>query len=131
MSRAVVTLRTADDTRIAKVWIDRAPAGTRVEFKAPKRSLDQNSKMWAMLTDVAMQVPWHGLKLTTEDWKLIFLDGLKRELRIVPNLDGDGFVQLGRSSSDLTKEEMTDLLELIAAWGAKHGVRFRDESEAA
>jgi len=131
VSRAVVTLRTADDTRIAKVWIDRAPAGTRVEFKAPKRSLDQNSKMWAMLTDVAMQVPWHGLKLTTEDWKLIFLDGLKRELRIVPNLDGDGFVQLGRSSSDLTKEEMTDLLELIAAWGAKHGVRFRDESEAA
>ena len=131
MSRAVVTLRTDEDRGIAKTWIGRAPAGTRVEFKAPKRSIDQNSKMWAMLTDVAMQVPWHGLKLTTEDWKLIFLDGLKRELRIVPNLDGDGFVQLGRSSSDLTKEEMANLLELIAAWGTKHSVRFRDESEAA
>ena len=47
-----------------------------------------------------------------------FLDGLKRELRVVPNLDGTSFVNLGRSSSDLTKQEMSDLIELIAAFGA-------------
>ena len=28
---------------------------TRVEFKGPKRTLDQNSRMWAMLTDVSRQ----------------------------------------------------------------------------
>jgi hypothetical protein len=59
--------------------------------------------MWAMLTEVASQVDYHGTKLTPDDWKLIFLDGLKREMRIVPNLDGNGFVNLGRSSSDLSK----------------------------
>ena len=56
---------------------------------------------------------------------------LKRELRMVPNLDGNGFVQLGRSSSDLTKDEMSGLLALIHAFGAQHGVLFNDERIAA
>jgi hypothetical protein len=99
---------------------------TRVIFKTSKRTLPQNDRMWAMLTDVASQVPWHGLKLDTEDWKLLFLDALKRELRMVPNLDGNGFVPLGRSSSDLTIEEMTDMIELIFKFGAEHGVIFHE-----
>ncbi len=82
--------------------------------------------MWACLTEVADQVTHHGLKLTTEDWKLIFIDALKRENRIAPNLEGTGFVSLGRSTSDLSKEEMTDMIELILAFGAKHGVVFKD-----
>ena len=85
-----------------------------------------------MLSDIAAQLPWHGIKLRADDWKLLFLDALKRELRMVPNLDGTGFVNLGRSSSDLSKGEMSDLMELIAAFGAEHGVKFNDpEQEAA
>ena len=84
-----------------------------------------------MLTEVSQQVPWHGVRLDPADWKLVFLDALKRELRMVPNLEGNGFVQLGRSSSDLTKEEMSGLLELIAAFGARQGVKFKDEAQAA
>jgi hypothetical protein len=106
--------------------MSRVPFGTRVEFKAAQRSTDQNSRMWAMLTEVARQLPWHGQKLRADDWKMIFLDALKRELRIVPNIDGTGFVNLGRSSSDLSKAEMSDLMELIAAFGASHGVVFHD-----
>jgi hypothetical protein len=83
--------------------------------------------MWAALTDVATQIKWHGLKLSTEDWKLIFLDALKRELRMVPNLDGSGFVNLGRSSSDLSKAEMADLIEVIHQFGANHGVSFHGD----
>jgi hypothetical protein len=69
--------------------------------------------MWSMLTDIARELPWHGIKLKPDDWKLVFLDALKRETRMVPNLDGNGFVNLGRSSSDLSKSEMSDLIELI------------------
>jgi hypothetical protein len=83
--------------------------------------------MWVMLTDIASQLEWHGHKLSTNDWKLLFLDALKREARAVPNLDGNGFVSLGRSSSDLSKQEMGDLLDLIAEFGARHGVVFGDE----
>lgn len=126
MSRALIILNTAADRQKASAWAAKAPWGTRIEWKASKRTLPQNDRMWAMLTDVASQVPYHGLKLTPDDWKLIFLDALKREVRIVPNLDGTGFVNLGRSSSDLSKSEMTDLIELMFAFGAKHGVVFHE-----
>ena len=129
MSRALVIIGSERDRQRVAAWAVRAPWNTRVEFKAPKRTTDQNAKMWAMLTEVATQVPWHGLKLTPDDWKLIFLDALKREVRMVPNLDGNGFVSLGRSSSDLSKGEMGDLLELIHAFGARHSVVFRDAPE--
>jgi hypothetical protein len=132
VSRATVILATKAERARAHAWIERAPMNTRLEFKAPKRSLPQNDAMWAALTDVARAVPWHGLKLTPDDWKLIFLDALKREARMAPNLDGTGFVNLGRSSSDLSREEMSDLLELIRAFGASHGVQFAgDEKERA
>jgi hypothetical protein len=126
MSRATLVLVSDAIRARAHAWIDRAPRETRVEFKAPKRTLPQNARMWAMLTDISVQVAWHGVRLTPDDWKLIFLDGLKTELRLVPNLHGNGFTNLGRSSSDLSKEEMGDLMELIAAFGADHGVIFHD-----
>lgn len=126
MTRAVVILDSQNNRIRARDWCARAPFGTRVEFKRAKRSLPQNARMWAMLTDVASQITWHGQKLTPDDFKLIFLDALKREVRIVPAIDGRGFVNLGRSSSDLSKQEMGDLMELIAAFGAEHGVRFKE-----
>lgn len=106
-------------------------AGTRVELKEAKRTDDQNAKMWSMLTEVSQQLLWHGVKLSTEDWKLVFLDALKREVRMVPNIDGNGFVNLGRSSSDLSKAEFSDLIEIIFAFGAKHGVVFAEDRAAA
>jgi len=130
MSRALITIHGTADRERACRWIALAPFGTRVEFKAVKRSVDQNSRMWAMLTDVATQLRWHGQMLRADDWKLVMLDALKRELRVVPNIDGNGFVNLGRSSSDLSKSEMSELIELIAAFGAKHGVVFHDPTDA-
>ena len=131
MSRATLVLNNPDVRARAQNWCARAPAGTRVEFKASKRTIPQNAMFWSMVTDVATQLKWHGLRLSAEDWRLIFLDALKRETRIVPNLDGNGFVNLGRSSSDLSKQEMTDLIELIRAFGANHGVTFIDQRAAA
>lgn len=130
MSRATLVLDRPETRAKARAWVSKAPFGTRLTFQASKRSLPQNAYMWAMLTDIAQQVPWHGVTLTADDWKLIFLDALKAELRIVPNLNGDGFVNLGRSSSDLSKGEMTDLVELIRAWSAEHGVLFHWEQAA-
>jgi len=131
MSRATLIIASTAQRLQAIAWINKAPWNTRVEFKAPKRTLPQNDRMWAMLTDVARQVPWHGVRLTPDDWKLIFLDGLKQELRLVPNINGNGFVNLGRSSSDLSKGEMGDLMALIEAFGAEHGVTFHDQAAVA
>ena len=126
MSRAVLTLNNAEARDKLARWAVKLPDGTRVELKSPRRSLDQNALLWSLLSQVAAQVDWYGVKLSSEDWKLMFLDGLKRELRVVPNLDGNGFVNLGRSSSDLTVAEMTNLIELVFAFGAERGVVFRE-----
>lgn len=129
MSRAVIILRSAADRSLAIRWINAVPDGARVEFKKPRRTIPQNDRMWAMLTDLATQVPYNGLRLTPDDFKLIFLDALKREVRMVPNLDGNGMVSLGRSSSDLSVEEMSDLFILMEKFGAEHGVIFGDEKQ--
>lgn len=131
MSRYFITLRSSADRARAMKVITAAPHGTRIEVKAAKRSLPQNDLMWAALTEVATQLPWHGQKLRPDDWKLIFLDALKREAHLVPNIDGSGFVNLGTSSSDLSKQEMSDLIELIHEFGARHGVRFADDQAEA
>jgi hypothetical protein len=131
MSRYLITVHNDTDRQRAAKWAMAAKEGMRITYKEAKRTDDQNSKFWAMLSEVAAQVPWHGIKLSTDDWRFIFLDALKRELRTVPNIDGNGFVNLGRSSSDLSKSEMSDLIELIHLFGANHGVVFKDsETEA-
>ncbi|TNE58587.1 MAG: NinB family protein [Sphingomonadales bacterium] len=111
--------------------IQRAPLGFVVTAKRNKRSIPQNSRMWALLTIIAREVPWHGMRLSPEDWKIIFLSALGHEMRMVPNLDGNGFVSLGRSSSALSKEEMSDLMELIAAFAAERGVDLAGRKEEA
>ncbi len=128
MTRATLILTSQSQKQRAISWIDKAPVNTRLTFNSPKRTLDQNDKMWAMLTDVAEQCLHHGLKLKPDDWKNLFLDALERELRMVPNLSGDGFVALNRSSSNLSKGEMSDMIELLYAYGAKHGVIWGDEA---
>jgi len=124
-NRALITLQDRDDRNRAITWINKAPPGSRVEFKAPTRSLDQNSLLWQRLTEVSMQVVWHGQKLKPGDWKDIFTASL-RKARVVPGIDPGSFVLLGLHTSDMSKEEMGNLLDLIDAFGAEHGVTFRD-----
>lgn len=128
MSRATLILNSELVRAKALRWINGVPPGTRVEFKAPKRTLPQNDKMWAMLTEISEQVVYHGVKLAPDDWKLLFLDALKREVRTVPNLDGNGIVSLGRSSSDLSREEFAGLIEIITEWGVRNGVTFTEKT---
>lgn len=96
-----------------------------VEIRPERRSSEQNARMWAMLTEVSQQVEWYGKKLSAEDWKHVFSASLRR-LDVVPNLDGTGFVALGMSTSQMTKREFSDLMELIASFGAERGVKFSD-----
>jgi len=107
-------------------WIMAAPHGMRVEFREPKRSDEQNRKLWASLNDVSKQVEWYGTKLPPEDWKDMFTASL-RKARLVPGIDAGTFVPLGMRTSDMTKKEMSDLLELIMAFGAERGVTFHDD----
>jgi hypothetical protein len=134
MSRVTLILTNRETRERACAWIMKAPVNTRVELKESKRSVPQNDLMHAALTDIARQLPWSGVKLGKDDWKLVLLDYFWRlrgeSLRLVPNIGGTGFVPLsGRSSSDLAKEEMAEFIDLIHAFGAEHGVQFSDSDQ--
>lgn len=101
-------------------------AGTRltIEVKKSTRSIEQNSRLWALLSDVSKQVDWYGRKLSPEEWKHVFTAALKKQ-DVVPGIDG-GFVVMALSTSKMTKGEMTELQDLIEAFGAQQGVRFAE-----
>jgi hypothetical protein len=131
MSRALITIRgKTDRDRVAR-WAAQAPFGTRVEFKEVKRSLPQNDRMWAMLTDIATQKEHCGRKYTPEIWKCLLMHAWGREVKFIPALDGEGVVPMVYRSSDLSKAEMTELIEFLFSWGAQNGVVFKDDEERA
>jgi hypothetical protein len=126
MSRALLILHGDAIRQRAASWIYKAKPGTRVEFKEPKRTTEQNSRFWAMLTDVASQVEHCGRKYSPDAWKILFMHACGREVQFIPALDNKTFIPWGQSSSDLSKSEMSELMEFIAAWGAERGVVFQD-----
>ena len=94
------------------------------EYK-PTRSIDQNDKLNAMCADVARQVDWHGMKLSKDDFRHMFVASYRKEQRVVPGIDG-GFVVLGSSSKKLNVAECSDVIELISAFGVEHNVIWGD-----
>lgn len=99
-----------------------------VSIQEMTRTLEQNARMWATLTDISEQVVWHGLKLTPEEWKHVFTATLKGQ-KTVPNLDGTGFIILGQSTRTMSKKEFSNLLELAYAFGAEQGVKWSETAK--
>lgn len=126
MGRALIVIHSKADRDRAALWAQQAEPGTRVEWKAAKRTLPQNDKLWAMLTDISRQVVWHGQKLSPSDWKDVFTASVRCS-RVVPGIDPGTFVVLGLHTSDLSKDEFSDLLELMNAFAAERGVKFGDD----
>ena len=116
--------------RRAQDAIAAAPDGWVVRISEPTRSLEQNARLWALLSDVSEQVDWYGKRLTPEDWKHVFSSSLRR-LEVVPNLEGNGFVALGLSTSRMTKRELGDLMTLIEAFGAEREVIWSEPERIA
>lgn len=92
-----------------------------------RRTLDQNAKLWPMLQDVARHVEWYGQRLSKEDWKEMFTASLRKQ-RAVPGIDG-GFVILGTSTRRMNKQEFSELIELIYAFGAEHDVVWSEPAK--
>ena len=96
-----------------------------VTIKPETRSSAQNRRMWVLLQALADQVVWHGQKLSASEWKDACSAALKRQ-RVIPGLEGSGFVVLGTSTSTMSRAEMGDLQDFIEAFGTQHNVDFGD-----
>lgn len=110
--------------------IRKAPADAVVNIREATRNLDQNAKMWAMLSDVARAKP-EGRQWTTDTWKAAFLHSLGHQVQFAEGLDGSGPFPVGFRSSRLTKRQMADLITVIYEYGDRHGVQWSDPREQA
>lgn len=52
---------------------------------------------------------------------------LGHETEFILSLDNKTFLPLGQSSSDLSKSEMSALLDFIASWAAQNGVELHQK----
>jgi len=100
-----------------------------LEIKDATKSRHQEEKYHAMIGEVAKQAQHLGAKWDAESWKRLLVDqfcknnGLKTGA-VIPNLSGDGIVQLGMQTRNFTKEQASEFVEWLFAWGAEHGVTY-------
>ena len=112
---------------LAHRWVDKMPLGWILEVREPGRNNDQNAAFHTAVRDVQKQVEWHGKHWTEEAWKQYFLTSLVIMHQMLPEVmphETSAPVLIHPASSKLTKGEMSDLIELVYEFGARHGVTF-------
>jgi hypothetical protein len=122
-----IILRGQSQRDFAKLLIDKAPDDAVIAIKPASRSSDQNSKMWAMLSDVSRSKP-NGLVHTPEVWKALFMHSCGHQVQFENGLDGEPF-PIGFQSSRLNKAQMAELIEWIYAYGSQGGILWSENYE--
>lgn len=102
----------------------------RVTVGEPKRTLAENAKLHAMLSEIAEQVEWAGKKRDVEVWKRLVVSAWCRArgepVEILPALDGHGIDIVPVRTSKLSKKDCAELIEFVYALGAEHDVQFTE-----
>jgi hypothetical protein len=120
-----IILQGLESRKKADSLVNAAPYGSVMTIKPPTRTMDQNSKLWAMLSDVSRAKP-EGREHTPDVWKHLFMSACGHEVQFLMGLDGNPF-PAGFRSSRLSKEQMAELISFIDAWGSERGVVWSDE----
>ena len=126
MRGQTVILIDAARRALAKSLIDRAPDRSEVVIGPPLRTNDQNAKMRAMISDIS-RAKCEGRMWIPETWKCGLMALAGHQSRFENGLDGTGPFPSGFHSSRLTKEQMSDLIEVMYDYGARHGVEWGSE----
>jgi hypothetical protein len=127
MNGQSVILTGAASRAAAKRIIDAAPMNAVCNVHLPKRSKDQNSKMWAILSDISRAKPL-GIHETPDGWKALAMHACGHEVAFMQGLDGRPF-PIGFRSSKLDKQQMGDLIEWLYSFGSEHNVKWTEERQ--
>jgi hypothetical protein len=114
----------------AKAVIDALPEGWLVRFSPPTRTLDQSAKFHAMLADIVKAGFQHdGRQFDLEDLKTLMVSAWMietgRRSDVVKGFAGEA-VQLRRSTTTFSRQEMGELIDMVEAFAAQHGIRLGD-----
>jgi len=131
MSKQIFRLAHNEARRRAIDAVSTAPVGYVVEVKGPTRNLEQNALLWVLLTAFSEQLTWpvNGAMsyLTADEWKDILSAAFSRESqRVAQGLDG-GMVLLGMRTSQMSKREFGEFLEIVQATAVERGVELEEQ----
>jgi hypothetical protein len=95
----------------------------------PIKSRSQEEKYHAAIAEIAEQASHLGSKWDAESWKRLLLDAFAKETKrprgkVIPNLTGDGVVEIGLQSRKFTKQDASEFVEFLHAWAAMNGVEL-------
>jgi len=98
-----------------------------VQVERENRTLDQNAMYHSIIHQIAKQAQHLGSTWDAESWKRLLVDTYTREIKqnsgqVIPNLTGDGIVQLGLQTRKFTKQQASEFTEWLMAWAAQNGV---------
>lgn len=100
-----------------------------VKIQPMTRSLEQNSKLHALLSDISKQCEFNGKKRDIDTWKMIMVSAHKiatgGKAEMVIGLEGE-VINLRESTAQMGVQRLASLIEYITAWGAENGVKFND-----
>jgi hypothetical protein len=104
-----------------------------LEIKPINKSREQEEKYHAMIGEIAKQAQHLGAKWIAEDWKRLLVDQFCKDTgltgsKVIPNLSGDGIVQLGFQTRNFTKEQASEFVEWLHSWGANNGITFTEKT---
>ena len=102
-----------------------------VEVSRPNRSLQQNAMYHSIILAIAKQSRHLGSTWDADSWKRLLVDAYTKELgqntgQVIPNLAGDGIVQLGLQTRKFTKQQASEFTEWLIAWCAQNGVTIHE-----
>jgi hypothetical protein len=103
--------------------VSQAPVGYVVKVQPQKRTHEQNDLMWALLTELSKAKP-NGREATPDAWKLLVMHACGHACQFEIGLNGTPF-PTGFRSSQLTKSQMSDLIEWIYQYAAEAGVELK------
>lgn len=130
--RATFPLHHPRYRQFAHNMIDKVPDNWICILQPEKRNLEQNKALWSKLNDFVNTpgLQWAGQEFDAWGWKNLFVSAYlthKRkeengeQPRIIGGLEGE-ILAIGLHSSELTKEQFSELLAYIDHWGTIHGV---------
>ena len=131
MKRTII-LAHPEARRRALEAVSQAGDGVVVTLADPTRNSEQNAKLHAMLWEIADRVGWAGKARSVETWKRLMCAAWLRaeghSIELLPALDGHGVDFVYSPTSQLSKAEMSSLIEYVNAWMAERP-EFAEESQ--
>ena len=100
-----------------------------VIIKPKTRSIEQNAKLHALISEIAKQKTYIGKHRSILTWKAIFVSGHNiasgNNVEMGVGLEGE-VLNLRESTASMSVKRMISLIEYIQAWAIQNGVMLRD-----